>query len=161
MSLKPVWIVLAADRDLVAVARDRPDLARDVPGLEVVPGEGVSVTGPGDGQGDEAQRTMLIMHASSGDPGAIGWEADEVSELRRMRVYVHAHGVEARSASLTARLICALAPHCRLAVDNDFGGLMEAAGFCALGHEAQVAFIQAARSDEATAELDAVAGDAS
>ena len=95
-------------------------------------------------------------------PGAVRGKAlTGRGVLRRMGVYVHAHGVEARSASLVARLVCALAPHCRLAVDNDFGGLMEAAEFCALSHEAQVAFIQAARLDEATAEPDAVAGDAS
>ena len=51
--------------------------------------------------------------------------------------------MEATSAPLACELICALAPHCRLAISNDFDGILAAAEFCALDHDAQVAFIQA------------------
>lgn len=65
--------------------------------------------------------------------------------------------LEATSAPLSCELICALAPLCRLAVDNDFGGIMAAEAFCALDRSAQVEFIQTKYSGEAVARRRAIA----
>ena len=153
-----VEIVLAADRDLGEVVRDHPKLADAVPGLHL--NENPVYVQVGEYKEARPEGVSTERYARIDPPQAmdlVGWEPDELALLEHLGPFTHAFSLEATSAPLACELICALAPRCRLAVDNDFDGILSAAEFCALDRSAQIDFIQAKYSDEALARLSEIA----
>lgn len=155
-----VEAILVADRDLVEVMHDHPELADVVPGLHVSASAKsieIGVYGEVRPEGISTERYLRAEPVGMVDDEPSDWEPEQRALLERLGPFTHVFYVEATSAPLTCELICALAPHCRLAVDNDFGGILGAAAFCALDRAAQVDFVQAKYSDEAVARRSEIA----
>lgn len=153
-----VEIVLVADCDLADVVRGHPELAHTVPELHVERHPSHIEVGTHGSARPEGVSTDPYLSVSL--PGAmdrVGWEPDELALLERLGPFAHAFTLESTSALLTCELICTLAPHCHLAISNDFGGIMAAEAFCALDRSAQVEFIQTKYSGEAVARRRAIA----
>lgn len=141
MSMKPVrGVILVADRDLIAVVREQPEVAREIGRPVLEPNGDLFLDGP-ETPDDPRRRTVLLIYRGHGGVEGMDWEPDELARLQGLGVGHCAHVVEGNSTSLAARLIGALAQHARLAVDNDYGVLLSAEEFRALGPERQAEFI--------------------
>ena len=155
-----VEAILVADRDLNEVVRDHPELSETIPELHLTEAPvciEIGVHGSARPEGISTERYLRAEPVGAVDDEPSDWEPEQRALLERLGPFTHVFYVEATSAPLTCELICALAPHCRLAVDNDFGGILGAAAFCALDRAAQVDFIQAKYSEEAVARRSEIA----
>lgn len=114
MSLKPVGLTLAAERDLVKVMRETG--VRHIQDYQTVFHKGLMQLSYND-------QTDLIMHKTCALEH-VGWDDSQIEQLKRTRAFGFFHGVEARSASLSYAFIGVLSQHVVFAVDNDIGGLM-------------------------------------
>lgn len=145
-----VGILLASDEDLVEVARSRPDLAARVPDLRTTGGGAptIVVGRHGSERPDGVTGEGYLRVEPARPIGFFGWDDDERRRLDALGPFPLAHALVSTSAPLAARLVCLLAERCRLAVDNDDGGIMSGDEFRGLGPDAQVAFIQAKHAHE-------------
>lgn|GEM_PF-6173541 len=135
MSLKPVWLIIASDRDLLALCEEGAIKAA-MPGFALKPsGDRLIVTSD-----DGANQTAIILHDGS-DPDAVGWEDEEVNLLKNTGVFEFAHRLEARDAAATIQLITAFSNHAKLALDNDHGAPILWADFLAKSPAEQAKFV--------------------
>lgn len=131
MSLKPVWIILAASTDLVKLAEKH--LAGKFP-EQVAKGYkfGFSIT--------NEIGARLFLH----DGGPVKdweWEEKERAQLEAWGLTDFVHTVESKDPGLTIELIARLRELTDLAVDDDMGTVLKAQDFLALAPDQQVSFV--------------------
>ncbi|WP_299748034.1 hypothetical protein [uncultured Tateyamaria sp.] len=129
MSLKPVWIILAAPIDLAELAITH--LSGQFPGLVAERYEfGFSITS------EEGAR--LFLHDSN---ALDDFEPSERVQLAAWNLAGYAQSVESKDPHLTIELIARLSKLTDLAIDDDMGLLLRAKEFNALKPEQQVSFL--------------------
>lgn len=141
MSMKPVrGIILVADRDLIAVVRERPEVAQGI-GRPVLEHRGDLYLDGAEMTDGSGRRTTLLIYRGRDGIEDMDWEPEELAKLQDLGVGRCSHLAEGNSTDMAIRLIEALAQHARVAVDNDYGVLLSAEEFRALGPERQAEFV--------------------
>lgn len=145
-----VEVHVFCNRDLGEVLRAHPGTAAqiEVPngieGLRTLDGgQGFQVGTHGSTRPNgQSSEPYLQADPASGLDGFV-FEPGELEALQEVGAFTRWHTIEATDAELTARVICALARCERLAIHNDWGGVMAGDVFGTLDRAAQVRFLQA------------------
>lgn len=133
MSIKPVWIVLTAQRDLVKLA-----------GLHLVDQFSNYAVQPNSdtfGLVKDNRAQLFLRGGGAEDDSLDEYEPHERAQLEEWNLTRYSHAVESRDPSLTIELIERLTKLTDLAIFDDMGLLLRAEQFNALTRDQQVSFV--------------------
>ncbi|MBO9468457.1 hypothetical protein J7443_24755 [Tropicibacter sp. R15_0] len=133
MSIKPVWIILTAQKDLVKLAGHH--LVDQFPNYAIQPNSDTF----GLVKNNRAQ--LFLRGGGSENDSLDEYEPQERAQLKEWNLTRFSHAVESRDPSLTIDLIERLSKLTDLAIFDDMGLLLRAEEFKALKPEQQVSFL--------------------
>ena len=133
MSIKPIWIVLTALKDLVKLAGHH--LLNQFPDHDVQPNSDTF------GLIKENRAQLFLRGGGTESDSLDEYEPHERAQLEEWNLMRYSHAIESRDTHLTIRLIALLSKMTDLAIYDDMGLLLRAEEFNALTRDQQVSFV--------------------
>lgn len=133
MSIKPVWIVLTAQQDLVKLAGLH--LVNQFPNYSIQPKSDTF------GLVKDNRAQLFLRGGGAADDSFDEYEPHERAQLEEWNLTRYSHAVESRDPNLTIDLISRLSKLTDLAIFDDMGLLLRVEQFNALTRDQKVSFV--------------------